>query len=153
MTLYSILKYIHIIAAIVALGANLTYALWFTRAKRNLEALVFILHTIKIIDDWIATPAYVLLLPSGWLLASLAGWSLTLPWILTALILYAAVSIIGLGIYTPALKKQISLAESLGLNEREYKEISYRTNAIGVVLNVLVLIIVYLMVAKPALWG
>ena len=153
MPLYSILKFIHIIAAIVALGANITYAVWFTRANKNPEALAFTLHTIKAIDDYIATPAYILLLPSGWLLASLAGWSLTLPWIFTSLILYAAVSVIGLGIYTPTLKKQISIAERVGSNAREYKEISYRSNAIGMALNILILIIIYLMATKPILWG
>lgn len=153
MTLYTLLKYVHIVVAVVALGANITYVVWFTRARNNPEALAFTLHTVKSIDDYIATPAYVLLLPSGWLLASLADWSLTLPWILTALILYASVSVIGLGIYTPTLKKQIAIAERLGENAREYKEISYRTNAIGVALNILVLLIIYLMVAKPVLWG
>lgn len=153
MPLYPILKSIHIVAAIVALGANITYAVWFTRAKKNPEALAFTLHTIKAIDDYIATPAYILLLPSGWLLASLAGWSLTLPWIFTSLILYAVVSVIGLGIYTPTLKKQISIAERVGSNAREYKEIAYRSNAIGTALNILVLIIIYLMAAKPILWG
>ena len=153
MALYPILKFIHVIVAIVALGANITYTVWFIRAKRNPEALAFTLHTIKVIDDYIATPAYVLLLPSGWILASLAGWSLTLPWIFTSLILYAAVSVIGLGIYTPTLKKQISIAERVGSNGREYKEISDRLNAIGVALNIVVLIIIYLMVIKPILWG
>ena len=153
MTLYPILKFIHVIVAIVALGANITYTVWFTRAKNNPEALAFTLHTIKVIDDYIATPAYILLLPSGWILASLAGWSLTLPWILTSLILYAAVSVIGLGIYTPTLKKQISIAERVGSNAREYKEISDRSNAISIALHIVVLIIIYLMVPKPILWG
>lgn len=153
MTLYTILKYSHIISAIVALGANITYALWFTRVKKTPEALSFTLHTVKIIDDWIATPAYILLFPSGWWLVSLSAWSLTTPWILTTLILYAVVSIIGLGIYTPTLKKQISIAESLGPNATEYQNISFRLNAIGTALNVLVLIIIYLMVAKPVLWS
>jgi uncharacterized membrane protein len=153
MTTYTILKYIHIISAIVALGINLTYPLWFSQAKKKPDALAFILHTVKIIDDWIAVPAYVLLFPSGWWLASLAGWSLTTPWILTALILYIVLPVVGLGIFTPTLKKQIAIAESLGANAPEYKNIAFRSNAISIALNIIVLIIVYLMVAKPALWG
>ena len=153
MTLYQILKLIHILSAIAALGANLTYLLWIVRAGKKTEALAFTLRTVKIIDDRIATPAYVLLLPSGWWLASLAGWPLTKPWILTALILYAAVSVIGLGIFTPTLKKQIAIAESLGADSPEYRQISMRLNIIGISLNLLVLFIVFLMVIKPALWG
>jgi uncharacterized membrane protein len=151
--LYTTLKYIHVLSVAAAFGTNITYVLWFTRARKNPEALPFTLQTIKIIDDWIATPAYVLLLPSGWWLASLAGWSLTTPWILTSLILYAAVSIIGLGNYTPTLKKQIAVAEALGPDAPEYKRLFFRLNTTGTALNLLGLVIIYLMVAKPALWS
>lgn len=153
MSLYTNLKYIHVLSAIVAFGANITYALWLTRAEKYPESLTFTLPTVKIIDDWVANPAYVLLFPTGWWLASLAGWPLTKPWILTALILYIVVSIVGLGIYTPNLKRQIALAESVGSESPEYKKISFRTTTIGIVLNILVLIVIYLMVVKPALWG
>ncbi len=153
MSLYATLKYIHILSAIVAFGANITYALWLTRAEKNPASLPFALRTVKIMDDWIANPAYVLLFPTGWWMASIAKWQLTTPWILTALILYAVLSVVGLAIYSPTLKKQIALAESAGPVSLEYKKISFRSNAIGIVLNILVLIVIYLMVAKPALWG
>lgn len=153
MPLYATLKYIHVLSAVIAFGANITYAFWLTRAEKNPEALTFTLRTVKIIDDWIANPAYVLLFPTGWWLASLAGWPLTMPWILTALILYAVLSIVGLAIYSPTLKKQIALAESVGPESPEYKKVSFRSSAIGIFLNILALIIIYLMVAKPVLWG
>ena len=153
MSLYAILKYIHILSAIAAFGANITYALWLTRAEKNPEALPFALRTVKIMDDWIANPAYVLLFPTGWWMASLAGWPLTTPWILTALILYGVLSIVGLAVYSPTLKKQIALAESVGPASAEYKKISFRSNVIGMVLNILALSVIYLMVVKPALWS
>ena len=148
--LYTTLKYIHIVSAIVALGVNVTYSLWFYRARKKPEALAFTLQTIKVIDEWIAVPAYVLLFPSGWWLASLAGWQLTTPWILTSLVLYAIISIAGLGIFTPALKKQIALAENSGSDTAEYQKISRRTNTTSIALNIIVLVIIFLMVAKPA---
>jgi uncharacterized membrane protein len=150
--LYTILKYIHVLSAVVAFGANLTYALWLARAERKPEVLAFTLRTVKLLDDWIATPAYILLLPTGWWLASIAGWSLGVPWILTSLVLYAVLSIVGLGIYTPTLKRRITLAESAGPASLEYKGVSFRSNAVGAGLNLVVLIVVYLMVAKPQLW-
>ncbi|MDL1945055.1 DUF2269 family protein [Chloroflexi bacterium CFX2] len=146
---YTILKYIHIVSAIVALGVNITYPLWFYRARKKSEALVFTLRTVKFIDEWFAVPAYVLLFPSGWWLASLAGWSLTTPWILTSLLLYALLSIVGLGVFTPALKKQIAIAENPGPDTAEYQKISHRTITISVALNALVLVVIFLMVAKP----
>lgn len=146
---YAILKYIHIVLAISALGINITYPFWFSRAREKKGALVFTLHTLKFIDEWIAVPAYVLLFPSGWWLASLAGWPLTTPWILTSLGLYALLSIVGLGVFTPALKKQIAIAENTGLDTSEYRKISYRTNAASIALNILAYVIIFLMVAKP----
>lgn len=153
MSLYAVLKYIHILSAIAAFGANITYALWLTRAGKNPESLAFTLRTVKVMDDWIANPAYILLFPTGWLMASIANWPLTTPWILTALILYGVLSVVGLAIYSPTLKKQIALAESVGPASPEYKKVSFRLNAIGVVLNILVLTVIFLMVAKPALWS
>jgi uncharacterized membrane protein len=153
MSLESILLYLHILSAIAAFGANITYALWLSRAEKNPEALTFSLRTVKIIDDWIANPAYILLFPTGWWLASINHWPLTTPWILSALILYAVLSVVGLAIYSPTLKKKIALAESVGPAAPEYKKISSRSTIIGVVLNLLVLTIIFLMVAKPALWS
>ncbi len=153
MNLYPILKYIHVLSAITAFGANITYALWLTRSAQKPEHLAFTLRTIKIMDDWIANPAYVLLFPTGWWMASIVGWPLTMPWILTALILYAVVSVVGLGVYTPTLRKQITLAESVGPDAPEYRKIATRSIVIGMVINVLVLIIIFLMVTKPALWS
>ncbi len=153
MSLYAILKYIHILSAIAAFGANITYALWLIRAKKNPETLAFTLRTVKVMDDWIATPAYVLLFPTGWWMASIAKWQLTTPWILSALILYALVSVLGLAIYSPVLRKQIALAETVGPQTAEYKKISNRGAMVGAMLNLIVLIIIFLMVAKPALWG
>ena len=153
MLLYALLKYLHILSAIAAFGANITYALWLTRAEKKPETLAFTLRTVKIMDDWIANPAYVLLFPTGWWMASIANWPLTTPWILSALILYAVLSTVGLAVYSPTLKKQIALAESVGPESHEYKKISFRSNAIGIFLNILVLIVIYLMVAKPGLWS
>jgi len=153
MSLYAILKYVHVLSAIIAFGANITYALWLTRAEKKPEALAFTLRTVKIMDDWIANPCYVLLFPTGWWLASIAKWPLTTPWIMTALILYAVVSVLGIAVYTPILRKQIALAETVGPQTTEYKKVSKRGIVVGTVLNFIVLAIIFLMATKPILWG
>ena len=153
MSLYAILKYLHVLSAIVAFGANITYALWLTRAEKNPESLTFTLHTVKFMDDWIANPAYILLFPTGWWMASIAKWPLTTPWILSALILYALVSVLGIAVYSPILRKQVALAETVGPQTAEYKKASSRGILLGVILNLIVLAIIFLMVTKPALWS
>jgi hypothetical protein len=56
--LYLLLKWLHVLAAIVAIGANVTYGIWIARASRNPDVLPFTLRGIKLIDDRIANPAY-----------------------------------------------------------------------------------------------
>jgi hypothetical protein len=58
--LYPILKWLHILSAIVAFGANLTYGLWLFRVEKNRASLLFTLRTVKIMDEWMANPSYVL---------------------------------------------------------------------------------------------
>jgi uncharacterized membrane protein len=103
-------------------------------------------------DDWMANPSYVLAFFTGAGMIRIAKLSYFTPWILTALILYALVSVLGLFVYSPWLKKQIKLAESLGPDSPEYKSMANRTNILGGIINFMVLAITFLMVVKPQLW-
>jgi len=64
-SLFTTIKFIHILLAIIAFGFNATYAIWITRAQRHPEHLDFALRGVKILDDYFANPAYLLLLASG----------------------------------------------------------------------------------------
>lgn len=90
-----------ILAAIVAIGANVTYGIWIARASRNPDVLPFTLQGIKLIDDRIANPAYGALLITGLVMVFSLRLSLTTPWLLTASVLYVLVVLVGLLGYTP----------------------------------------------------
>ena len=149
---YLILKWLHILSAIIALGANITYFLWLFRMDKSRESLLFTLRTIKIMDDWIANPAYVLAFFTGAGMLGIAGLSYATPWVLTAVIIYAVVSVLGLFVYSPMLKKQIKLAESVGPDSAEYKRAASRGIYLGAFITALVVMITFLMVVKPQLW-
>ena len=151
--LYSILKWLHVLAAITAVGSNITYGIWLSRASRRPEALPFTLGGIKLIDDRLANPAYGLLLITGLLMVFVVKMPLTRPWLLTALILYVPLVLIGAFGYTPTLKQQIQLLESQGPASGEYQAVARRGTILGAVLGVLAVAIVFLMVVKPALWS
>ncbi len=53
-SLFTTVKFIHILLAIIAFGFNTTYALWITRAQRHPEHLDFALRGVKILDDYFA---------------------------------------------------------------------------------------------------
>lgn len=147
--LYLILKWLHVLLAAVAIGANLTYSVWLIRASRAPEVLPFTLRGIKILDDRMANPAYGLLLVTGLGMVFVGPWPLTTPWILISLALYLVVVLLGLFGYTPTLRKQIELVESGSRESAEYTALSQRGTILGIALGVLVVAIVFLMVVKP----
>ena len=150
--LFPLLKWLHVLSAIIAVGSNVTYGIWITRATRKPDDLAFTLRGIKFIDDRLANPAYGLLLITGLSMVFTTSFSLTTPWLMTALILYAILVVIGLFGYTPTLRHQIQLIESHGPDSFEYRSIANRGMVLGILLAILAITIVYLMVVKPPLW-
>ena len=150
---YLLLKWLHVLAAIVAVGSNVTYGIWIARASRSPEALPFTLRGVKLIDDRVANPAYGLLLATGLLMVFVVRLPLTTPWLLTALVLYVIVVLVGLLGYTPTLRHQIRMLDSEGFHAPTYQSLARRGTLLGLVLAVLVIVIVFLMVVKPGLWA
>ncbi len=153
MTLYTFLKVAHVLLAIVAVGANVTYGVWLSRAARDPRYLAFTLRGIKVLDDRLANPAYVLVLVTGLAMLHLGEISWRAPWMLTSLVLYALIVVLGLLGYTPTLRRQIETLEARGPDSVEFRALSNRAQTIGIVLAGIVVVIVFLMVAKPALWS
>ena len=153
MDVYEILKFLHVLLAIAAVGANTTYGIWLSRAARDAKHLAFTLKGVKILDDRIANPAYALLLVTGIAMLFVRKIAWSTPWLLLSLILYAALVVLGLLGYTPTLRRQIAILGTKGPHSPEYRLLAARGVRLGALLAVLAIIIVFLMVAKPALWG
>lgn len=149
--LYTLVKFAHILLAIVAFGFNATYALWITRGQRDPAHLEFALRGVKFLDDYFANPAYLLLLASGLTMTFLGRYPITTFWLLVAVILWVVAIGIGYGIYTPTLSRQIRALAAAGADSAEYRALAARGTVVGIVLAVLVTIIIVLMVFKPTL--
>jgi uncharacterized membrane protein len=148
---YEILKFIHILMAIVAVGFNASYAIWLRRAAGAPEQS-YVLRGIKILDDRFANPAYgVLLLTGLTMVFTTPGLHLTTLWILLSLILYVVTVLLGAAIYTPTLRKQIQTLEAEGPETARYQALAKRSTGAGIVVGLIVLVIVFLMVTKPTL--
>lgn len=148
---FLIVKYVHILAAIVAVGLNISYVIWILRAQREPAHVPFALKGIKFLDDRIANPAYGLLLLSGLLMVFLAGYSLTTFWIAAALVLFVVLVALAITQYTPTLRNQIKLAEAGDTTSAEFIRLAKRSQIVGQVLGVIVLVILAMMVFKPHL--
>ena len=147
---FQFLKFVHVLLAIVAVGFNASYGIWLARAANAPQATQsHVLRTIKFLDDRIANPAYGLLLVTGvWMIFS-AGIPVRL-WIALSIGLWLVLVVVGLGVYTPTLRDQIRVLESEGPGSQEYQRLSSRGRTLGIVLGIIVVVIVFLMVTKPA---
>ncbi len=151
LSLFTTIKFIHILLAIIAFGFNATYGIWIARAQRNPEHLDFALRGVKILDDYFANPAYLLLLVSGLTMVFLVGYMLTTFWILSALVLWFVAIVLGYAVYTPTLSRQIRVLAKTGPQSEEYRTLSTRGTVVGIILAVVVLLILVMMVFKPTL--
>ncbi len=150
---YLLIKWIHVLAAILALGANLTYGVWLSLASRDGKSLPFALRGIKFLDDRLATPAYGVLLVTGLLMVYLIKLPITQPWLLAALVLYLITALVGILAYAPTVRAQIRLVEDPGPSSMEYQKAARRGQQFGVITIIIVVVIVFLMVVKPPLWS
>jgi uncharacterized membrane protein len=147
---YLVLKLLHILSAIVAVGSNITYGIWNVRAAGDPSHMGFALKGIKFIDDRVANPAYGVLLLTGLIMMFAGNWGFAL-WIIISLILFAAIVVLGLAFYSPLLKNQIRLAEAGETASPEFARLSALGRRFGPGLGIIVLAILVLMVFKPHL--
>jgi uncharacterized membrane protein len=148
---FLVVKFLHVLLAIVAVGANATYGLWIGRASRDPSVLPFALRGVKILDDWVANPAYLLLFVTGVIMVEgLHVFSFEQLWLRLGVALWALALVLGYGVYTPTLRRQIAVLEAEGVSSPRYRRLAARGTAVGILLAVVVVVIVFVMVAKPA---
>src|SRR5438132_13550342 len=99
MTWYTLLKFVHVLLAITAVGGNITYAIWNARAAAEPAHAAFALRGSAFIDRRIANPAYGLLLIPGLILVPIGPWGLVSCWIVSASISSAAIIVVAVGMY------------------------------------------------------
>jgi uncharacterized membrane protein len=148
LTLYLALKVIHVLAAIVAVGGNLTYAFWLRRAGHDRDRLIWTIEGVRRFDRAIANPTYVVLLISGVLMVLNGSWRFDQLWIALALVLYVFVALLGILVYAPVVRRQLAEAER-DHRSAVYATFERRSTFLGVVTTSIVIVIVILMVTKP----
>jgi uncharacterized membrane protein len=146
---FLIVKYIHILSAITAVGLNISYAVWIGRAQSDGSHTAFAFKGIKFLDDRIANPAYGALLVTGLLMVFLVPFPILTFWIDASLVLYVALILVGVTQYTPTLRNQIKLAEGGDISSTEFVRLARRNQVVGLGLLVIVLLILVMMVFKP----
>jgi uncharacterized membrane protein len=152
MEAWQVLKVVHILAVVVALGANLTYLFWMGRASSEPGELVFVIESVRRLDRRVANPAYIVAALAGIGIVVTGPYGFDAPWILTAIGLYVLIAVLGITVYAPAVSTQLDLARRAP-GSRAYASAARRSRVLFFVVTSLVLVIVALMVLKPPLWA
>jgi uncharacterized membrane protein len=151
------LRALHIVGATVLLGTGAGIAFFMVMAHRTANP-VLVAHTAAtvVVADFLFTATAVIVQPlSGALLAWKLGWSLTEPWIVASLCLYLGIGVLWLSVLWLQLRMR-NLATSAVRDAQplppQYFTLYRAWFACGVPAFLLVLVILWMMVTKPALW-
>ncbi len=147
-TWYLLLKYLHVLLAITAVGSNITYGVWKTLGAREPAHAPFALRGIAFIDNRVANPAYGLLLITGLVLLAVGEVGFR-GWVIAALILFALLIVVAVGFYSRVVRQQIKVMDAEGVASVAFKRLDSQAMTYGIISLVIALLIVFLMVVKP----
>ena len=145
---YLVVKYVHILSAITAVGSNITYGVWQTRVANDKAHYGFVLKTIKFLDDRVANPAYGVLLITGLVMVFTGGWGFRL-WVIVALVLFAVLLVVTFAAYVPAQRGEIAAVDTG--DSSAAARFRRRSQVSGIALLAIALLILVMMVFKPIL--
>jgi uncharacterized membrane protein len=154
MTPYFLVKYLHLLGAIVILGTGTGIAFFMLMAHRSRD-VAFIARTaaIVVVADMLFTLSAVILQPvTGGLLMALSGTTFAERWLVTSLGLYAVAGLFWIPVIFVQIEMrdlaQLAVADGLPLPPR-YFALFRRWFVFGIPGFGSVMIILWLMIAKP----
>lgn len=151
---YLVVKWLHILSSTVLFGTGLGSAFYMFFASRSRDPRVIAqVAGLVVIADWVfTTPAIVLQPLTGYWLMALAGFPFSTPWICWSIALYLLAG----AAWLPVVWMQIrmrdmarSAASSNTAMPPLYFQYLGRWVALGVVAFTALVVVFYLMVAKP----
>jgi uncharacterized membrane protein len=156
MSLYLLLKTLHILSSVVLVGTGFgtAFYLYMTNRTKNVAAIAEVARLVVLADWCFTTPAVIIQPLSGIAMVHMAGWPLSTPWIALTLALYLLAGLCWLPVVWLQLKLR-DMAQQAAASHGELPALYWRYAKIWEVLGypafVAMLVIYWLMVAKPAL--
>ena len=161
LTGYEFSLFLHITAVMVGFGATFAEAIMFPVAiKAGVRHLPYVHRLQLAINQWLATPALVIVLATGIYQVADDNWEFDQFWISGALLIVVAVGGLLGGYFIPTDRKLAPMAESeiaaagggeitLDQLSEEYQRRARLEGVIGTISGILLVAAVYLMVTKP----
>jgi uncharacterized membrane protein len=154
---YLILKYLHILGAVVILGTGAGIAFFMLMADRSRDP-AFIARTagVVVLADFVFTATAIILQPiTGWLLLRQTGGALAESWVAASLALYALAGAFWLPVVWMQRQMQRLAAQAAATGAplpAAYHRLFRLWFAFGFPGFGAVMLILWLMIAKPVLW-
>ena len=157
MTLYLVLKYLHVIGAAVLLGTGAGIAFFMLQAHRSGDAaMVAAVARIVVLADFLFTASAVVAQPlTGIALAREAGYSLGESWIVLSIMLYLITGAFWLPVVWIQMRMRelaTAAADRAGPLPARYHSLFRIWFAFGFPAFAAVLGIFWLMISRPSIW-
>ena len=155
---YITLKTIHLLSLVLLFGTGLGSAFYKFMADRSGDVhSIMTTNRHVVLADWLFTTPTVIIQPiSGFAMISHSHLPLTTPWLLISVLLFILVGLCWLPVVVLQIRMR-DLATQAVNSGTELPEIYFHYGRIwfwlGVPAFIGMVLIVYLMVCKPALWG
>ena len=140
---------LHVLSAMIAVGTNVSYLIWTRRAVLVPESREFTLTTVRILETRLAIPAYVIALATGVGLVLTTPYRFNTPWIELSILLWVAIMALG-GFHARVIKRQLAIADT---DSDAYESGHAKGRVLMILMALCAVGTLYLMVAKPDLWG
>jgi uncharacterized membrane protein len=151
---YSVSVFVHVTAVMVGFGATFAEAIMFPVAMKVGPRHLPYVHRLQLaINQWMATPALVVVLLTGIYQTSDGDWGFESFWVsATILIIIVIGGILG-AYFIPTDRRLAAMAErdleNTGNVSEDYLRQARREGAVGGLVGLLLVIAVFLMITKP----
>ncbi len=158
MNTYLVIKWLHIVSSVLLAGTGFgsAFYLFFANRSGSVAAQAVVARLVKRADLWFTTPAILIQPISGVWMASQAGWALDTPWLAVSIALYLLAGACWLPVLWLQLRMS-AIADHTLATGGDLPPLYWRYarwwEGLGYPAFVAVLVVFYLMVNKPALWG
>lgn len=157
MNSYLVVKYLHILSSVLMVGTGFgtAFYLFFANRSGSLPAISVVSRLVVRADTWFTTPAVIFQPLSGLWLMYQAGWTLETGWILASIALFLFTGLCWLPVVWLQLRlRDMAITAQQGGSELPPRYWRYARiwEALGYPAFIAMMVVFYLMVAKPALW-
>ena len=156
MELHEWLAFLHILAAIVWVGASITQSVILTRANRNPDRAVVagLAHELEWAGPFLIGPAALVVIGSGIWITLIEDWvAISDTWIWLSLVLVGVSMVLGIAYFGPEGRRMGSIVDEHGPDDAEFRRRMNRLLVIGQLDLLILVVVLWLMVFKPGLEG